>query len=61
VMFAFKTAMRNRKYLDMLSGKTKNKLLKKFFGVSWGPRRTLPEVAPKSFKQLWDEQRGEKK
>lgn len=61
VMFAFKTAMRNRKYIDMLSGKNKNKLLRKFFAASWGPRRALPEVAPKSFKQLWDERREGKK
>ena len=45
----------------MLSGKTKNKALKKFFAASWGPRRELPEVAPKSFKELWDERREGKK
>ena len=61
LMFGFKTAMRNRKYIDMLSGKNKNKLLRKFFAASWGPRRILPEIAPKSFKELWDEQRNVKK
>ncbi len=61
VMYAYKTAMGKRKYIDMLSGKNKNKALKKFFAVAWGPRRELPEVAPKSFKELWDERREGKK
>lgn len=61
VMYAYKTTMGKRKYMDMFSGKTKNWVLKKFFAVAWGPRRELPEVAPKSFKQLWDERREGKK
>jgi len=61
VMFAYKTAMGKRKYIDMLSGKTKNATLKKLFASTWGPRRTLPEVAPKSFKELWTERRESKK
>jgi L-lactate dehydrogenase complex protein LldF len=60
-MYTFKTIMGKRKYIDMLSGKTKNKVLKKFFAAGWGSRRALPEVAPKSFKELWDERREEKK
>lgn len=61
VMYAYKTTMGKRKYMDMFSGKTKNKALKKFFTVAWGPRRELPEVAPKSFKELWDERKDGKK
>ena len=61
VMYAYKTAMGKRKYMDLLSGKNKNKALKRFFAASWGPRRELPEVAPKSFKELWDERREGKK
>jgi len=57
VMYAYKTAMGKRKYMDLLSGKTKNSALKKFFTASWGPHRELPQVAPKSFKELWDERR----
>jgi len=57
LMYAYKTAMGKRKYMDFLSGKTKNSALKKFFAASWGPRRELPEVAPRSFKELWDERR----
>jgi L-lactate dehydrogenase complex protein LldF len=48
-------ALGSRKLLDMLSGKTKNSLLKKAITKSWGPRRELPEIAPKSFNQLWKE------
>lgn len=61
LMYTFKTIMGKRKYIDMLSGKTKNKVLKKFFAAGWGPRRALPEVAPKSFKELWEEKNGAKK
>lgn len=61
LMYAYKTAMGKRKYMDLLSGKTKNSALKKFFTASWGPRRTLPEIASKSFKELWDERRGGQK
>jgi L-lactate dehydrogenase complex protein LldF len=61
VMYAYKTVMGKRKYMDLLSGKTKNSALKKFFAPSWGPRRELPEVAAQSFKQLWDERKQGKK
>jgi L-lactate dehydrogenase complex protein LldF len=61
VMFAYKTAMGKRKYLDMLSGKSKQNMMKKFFAKSWGPRRELPDVAAKSFKELWEERREGKK
>lgn len=61
LMFGYKTVMGKRKYIDLFSSKTKNKALKKFFAAAWGPHRELPEVAPKSFKELWDERRGGKK
>jgi len=61
VMYAYKTMMGKRKYIDLFSGKTKNSALKKFFAPSWGPRRELPEVAARSFKQLWDERKQGKK
>lgn len=61
VMWAYKTAMRKRKNLDMISSPTKNMLLNKFFASSWGEKRKLPEIAPKSFKDLWEERREEKK
>ncbi len=61
LMYAYKTAMGKRRYIDMLKAKTKNSALRKFFTVAWGPRCALPEVAPKSFKELWDERRQVKK
>jgi len=61
VMYAYKTVMGKRKYMDLFSGKTKNSALKKFFAPSWGPRRELPEVAARSYKQLWDERKLGKK
>ena len=61
LMFAYKTAMGKRKYLDMLSGKSKQNMMKKFFTKNWGPRRELPDVAAKSFKELWEERREGKK
>jgi L-lactate dehydrogenase complex protein LldF len=61
MMHGFKMGMGKRKYMDMFSGKTKNKVLKKFFAASWGPRRELPVVAAKSFKELWDERNDRKK
>lgn len=54
-------ALKSRKLLDMLSGNTKNKLLKIAIKNSWGPRRDLPEIAPKSFNQLWKEKNENKK
>ena len=45
----------SRKLLDLFSGNTKNKLMKLTVAKTWGPRRDLPELAPKSFNQLWKE------
>lgn len=61
VMWAYKTAMRKRKNLDMLSSQTKNMMLNKFFAASWGDKRNMPSIAPKSFKDLWEERKEEKK
>jgi L-lactate dehydrogenase complex protein LldF len=57
VFKGYRMAMLHRNMLDMMSGKTKNKLLKRFIAKAWGKRRVLPVVADKSFKQLWEEQR----
>lgn len=48
-------ALKSRKMLDMLSGNTKNKAIKFAVSKTWGPRRELPEIAPRSFSQMWEE------
>lgn len=56
----FKMGMLHRNMMDMASGKTKNKLMKRFLTKAWGERRTLPVIAEKSFNQLWQERREDK-
>lgn len=53
---AWRSGMMKRKMMDMLSGGWKNRLLKMFFRKSWGDTRSMPDVAPKSFSKLWNEQ-----
>lgn len=55
-----KKGLSNRWMMDFGGGGLKNTAMKMFMKKYWGPRRTLPEFAPKSFKQLWEERRGEK-
>lgn len=57
--YGWKRGMLKRKMMDMLSGKTKNWVLKKFFSKSWGNYRQMPEVAPKSFSKQWMEDHPE--
>lgn len=52
--------MGSRKLLDTLPGGTKNMLLKMSFKKAWGPKRELPEIAPKSFNQLWKDKEENK-
>lgn len=55
-----KKGLSNRWMMDFGGGGLKNTAMKMFMKKHWGPRRTLPEFAPKSFKQLWEERRAEK-
>jgi L-lactate dehydrogenase complex protein LldF len=55
VWFFWKSAMLKRSKMDKGGAKVKNFMLKQFFKKQWGERRELPEVAPKSFNQLWKE------
>ncbi|MCS6821648.1 MAG: LutB/LldF family L-lactate oxidation iron-sulfur protein [Microscillaceae bacterium] len=48
--------LKSRKKLDFWSSKLKNFAFQKLFKRTWGKRRTMPRVAPKSFSQLWKEQ-----
>jgi L-lactate dehydrogenase complex protein LldF len=54
----WKKAMLKRSKMDKGGAKIKNFMLKQFFKKQWGSRRDLPEVAPKSFNQLWKERKG---
>ena len=49
----------SRKRLDMVSGGLKNLAMKYTVKKSWGPRRELPEIAKKSFAQLWKEKNSD--
>jgi L-lactate dehydrogenase complex protein LldF len=51
----WKKGMLSRKKMDFLSGKSKNRLLNMFFKKTWGHFRQMPEIARKSFAQLWQE------
>jgi L-lactate dehydrogenase complex protein LldF len=57
---AWKKGMLKRSWMDMVSGKFKNFLLRNFFKKSWGKYRELPKVAPKSFNKQWREEHSEK-
>ncbi len=48
-------ALQSRKMLDMAGGKSKNMAAGMFASKTWGPRRELPQIAEKSFSQLWKE------
>lgn len=51
----WKKGMQKRSLMDMVSGKTKNFFLKRFFKKSWGKYRSMPEIAQKSFAKQWEE------
>lgn len=50
---AWKKGMIKRSWMDMVSGRWKNFLLRKLFKNAWGKERELPKVAEKSFSQAW--------
>ncbi len=56
--FFWKGAMMKRNNMDKGGAKLKNFMLRQFFRKSWGDRRELPAVAPKSFNQMWRERKG---
>jgi L-lactate dehydrogenase complex protein LldF len=58
VWLFWKKAMLKRSKMDKGGAKIKNFMLKQFFKKQWGERRDLPEVAAKSFNQLWRERKG---
>jgi L-lactate dehydrogenase complex protein LldF len=60
VWFFWKGAMLKRSKMDKGGAKLKNFMIKQFFKKQWGERRDLPQVAPKSFNQMWRERKGMK-
>ncbi len=55
IMKGWKMVMMHRWMLDKSSPKMKNRFMKRFFRKKWGPRREIPKIASKNFKQLWQE------
>ena len=49
----WKKAMLNRSLMNGGGSRIKNFFLRNFFRSQWGERRELPEVAPKSFNEMW--------
>ncbi|MCK5839760.1 MAG: lactate utilization protein, partial [Bacteroidales bacterium] len=56
VMSGLKNVMQRRWLLDLPGQRSKKFAMNMFFKKSWGPGRTLPEVQPKTFKELWKEE-----
>ena len=54
-MFFWKAAMLKRSTMEKGGATLKNFMLRKLFKKTWGERRELPKIAPKSFNQLWKE------
>ncbi|MFA8451692.1 MAG: LutB/LldF family L-lactate oxidation iron-sulfur protein [Bacteroidales bacterium] len=53
-------AFTHRSFMDITGGGMKNMFMKMFVKNAWGPRRELPEMAKKSFSQMWKEKEKEK-
>ncbi len=55
IVKAWKMVMLHRWMIDKPKPGMKNRMIHRFGRKMWGPRRTLPKIAPKSFKELWKE------
>lgn len=55
IVKGWKMVMLHRWMIDKPKPGLKNKMIRRFGKKMWGPRRTLPKIAPKSFKDLWKE------
>ncbi len=54
----WKKAMLKRSKMDKGGAKVKNFILRQFFQKQWGEKKKLPQVAQKSFNQIWRERKG---
>jgi L-lactate dehydrogenase complex protein LldF len=55
IVSGWKMVMLHRWMIDKPSSGLKNKMINRFGRKMWGPRRTLPKIAPKSFRERWNE------
>ncbi len=55
IVAGWKTVMLHRWMIDKPSSGLKNKMINRFGRKMWGPRRTLPKIAPKSFREQYKE------
>lgn len=53
IWYFWKTGMMKRSKMEKGGAKLKNFMLRQFFKKSWGDRRELPKIAPRSFNQIW--------
>ncbi len=58
IVQGWKTLMLHRWMIDKPKSKLKNRIIVRFGRKMWGPRRTLPKIAPKSFKERWKERQS---
>jgi L-lactate dehydrogenase complex protein LldF len=56
-MYLWKSAMLKRNNMEKGGAKMKNFMLRRLFRSAWGDKRSLPEVAPKSFNRIWREEK----
>ncbi len=56
IITGWKMVMMHRWMIDKPSSRLKNKLMRRVGPRMWGPRRTLPKFAPKSFREQWKEE-----
>jgi len=57
-MYGMKKILLKRKRMDMFNAGMKNIALRTFIKKVWGPRRELPKIAKKSFRELWLQKKG---
>jgi len=54
-MYGMNKVLSSRRMMDLTNAKSKNLALRIFFKKLWGPRRDLPKIAKKSFREMWIE------
>jgi len=58
IVSGWKTVMLHRWMIDKPGPRMKNRMISRFGKKMWGPRRTLPKIAPKSFRAQWNERKS---